>query len=605
MSMSCHMIIRISYQMVMDGDTMETLNGNTMHPHRIHHVYTDHQSSAFLAMNCMRQKGQLCDISLQVGDEMIHAHKVVLAASSAYFHAMFNNEMAEKHKSEITMHDVDASALQKLIEFAYTGEIVITEENVQALLPVASLLQVSTVRDACCKFLLRQLHPSNCLGIRSFADAHACEELQRKSHKYALQNFQEVALTEEFLLLPFSQVEDLMSSNKLNVPSEECVYNAVMTWIKHDLTMREEYLGKLMQHVRLPLIGRDFLLTQIGEEPLIQSNQESKDLLIEAMKYHLMPEHRTNMISVRTTQRKPEELRPYIFAIGGGSLFTIHSECECYNPRTDRWYPTAPTLQRRSRAGVAAVNRLVYAVGGYDGTKDLASTEYFNPHTSQWIPVNAMGTKRSCLGITTLNGLIYVAGGYDGASCLNSVERYDPLVGTWSSVVAMETRRRYCRLGVLDGCIYAVGGYDGANYLSSIERYDPREGKWRPLQTMINRRSSCGVTTLDGMLYAVGGNDGSLCMCTMERFDPVRNAWEAMPSMQSRRTTHEVIEAEGYLYAVGGNDGSSSLNTVERYNPRHNKWMLVTSMTLRRSSVGVAVVDSPCMELILTRKSGQ
>lgn len=39
--------------------------------------------------------------------------------------------MAEKHKSEITMHDVDASALQKLIEFAYTGEIIITEENVQ------------------------------------------------------------------------------------------------------------------------------------------------------------------------------------------------------------------------------------------------------------------------------------------------------------------------------------------------------------------------------------------------------------------------------------------------------------------------------------------
>lgn len=39
--------------------------------------------------------------------------------------------MAEKHKSKITLHDVDTAALQLLVQFAYTGEILITEENVQ------------------------------------------------------------------------------------------------------------------------------------------------------------------------------------------------------------------------------------------------------------------------------------------------------------------------------------------------------------------------------------------------------------------------------------------------------------------------------------------
>lgn len=39
----------------------------------------------------------------------------------------------------------------------------------KVLLPASSLLQIQSVREACCKFLLRQLHPSNCLGIRSFA----------------------------------------------------------------------------------------------------------------------------------------------------------------------------------------------------------------------------------------------------------------------------------------------------------------------------------------------------------------------------------------------------------------------------------------------------
>lgn len=76
----------------------------------------------------------------------------------------------------------------------------------QVLLPASSILQMSSVREACCKFLMRQLHPTNCLGIRNFADTHACKELHKRSHKFALENFQEVMSTEEFLLLPFQEV---------------------------------------------------------------------------------------------------------------------------------------------------------------------------------------------------------------------------------------------------------------------------------------------------------------------------------------------------------------------------------------------------------------
>lgn len=190
-----------------------------------------------------------------------------------------SGEMAERNKAVITLHDLDMSALNLLVDYAYTGQICITEENVQSLLPAASLLQVSSVREACCKFLLRQLHPSNCLGIRSFADTHCCEELQTTSHKYALENFQEVALTEEFLLLPFTEVENLIASNQLNITNEENVYSAVMSWVKHDLKQREQHLGPLLQHVRLPLMERTFLLNEVSNDPLIKSNQSGKTYL--------------------------------------------------------------------------------------------------------------------------------------------------------------------------------------------------------------------------------------------------------------------------------------------------------------------------------------
>lgn len=39
--------------------------------------------------------------------------------------------MAEKLQSEVELHDVDLSALQLLVEYSYTGQVHITDENVQ------------------------------------------------------------------------------------------------------------------------------------------------------------------------------------------------------------------------------------------------------------------------------------------------------------------------------------------------------------------------------------------------------------------------------------------------------------------------------------------
>lgn len=560
------------------------------------HHNPEHCTASFSAINRMRLNIQLCDIALKVGPRVIQAHKLVLASTSPYFYAMFNDDMVEKLQNEVVLRDVDPIALQLLVDYSYTGEVQITEDNVQVLLPASNLLQITSVREACCKFLMKQLHPSNCLGIRSFADAHACDELHRRSHKYALQNFQDVMNTEEFLMLPFKEVEELVSNVQLNIASEEKVFLAVLTWVKYDPAERSSHISKLLRHVRLPLLERDFLMTSVESEMLVRENGECKELLLEAMKYHLLPEQRSALVSDRTQERKPEGLMPYVFAVGGGSLFAIHSECECYNPRLDRWFPISPMLYRRSRAGVAALSKSLYVVGGYDGASDLATCECYNPNLNKWISITPMGTKRSCLGICGFDGLLYVCGGYDGASCLSSMERYDPLTGIWSSCPAMATRRRYCRITVVDNCIYALGGFDSTNYQASVERFDPRVGRWASVPSMSSRRSSCGVAALDGMMYCIGGNDGTMCMSSGERFNTRRNTWEPIAAMNCRRSTHEVVEINGNLISLGGNDGSSSLNSVEQYDPKNNKWTLVSSMLTRRSSVGAAVVECFHME---------
>ncbi|XP_026966466.1 kelch-like protein 17 isoform X2 [Sagmatias obliquidens] len=473
--------------------------------HTVSHNSKRHYHDAFVAMSRMRQRGLLCDIVLHVAAKEIRAHKVVLASCSPYFHAMFTNEMSESRQTHVTLHDIDPQALDQLVQFAYTAEIVVGEGNVQTLLPAASLLQLNGVRDACCKFLLSQLDPSNCLGIRGFADTHSCSDLLKAAHRYVLQHFVDVAKTEEFMLLPLKQVLELVSSDSLNVPSEEDVYRAVLSWVKHDVDTRRQHVPRrshrgdagmcleegpghmsrpdhsrrattpqLMKCVRLPLLSRDFLLGHVDAESLVRHHPDCKDLLIEALKFHLLPEQRGVLGSSRTRPRRCEGAGPVLFAVGGGSLFAIHGDCEAYDTRADRWHVVASMSARRARVGVAAVGNRLYAVGGYDGTSDLATVESYDPVTNTWQPEVSMGTRRSCLGVAALHGLLYAAGGYDGASCLNSAERYDPLTGTWTSIAAMSTRRRYVRVAMLDGNLYAVGGYDSSSHLATVEKYEPQ-----------------------------------------------------------------------------------------------------------------------------------
>jgi hypothetical protein len=77
----------------------------------------------------------------------------------------------------------------KLIDYMYTGELTITEMNVQFLLTTANILNLTSVKEACSQFIQSQLDTSNCLGIREFADFHSCPILQKHADAFIEQYF--------------------------------------------------------------------------------------------------------------------------------------------------------------------------------------------------------------------------------------------------------------------------------------------------------------------------------------------------------------------------------------------------------------------------------
>ncbi|OXB73455.1 UNVERIFIED_CONTAM: hypothetical protein H355_015559 [Colinus virginianus] len=552
-------------------------------------VNPSHMRKAFKVMNELRSKRLLCDVVIVAETVEMEAHRVVLAACSPYFCAMFTGDMSESKAKKIEIKDVDGQTLRKLIDYIYTAEIEVTEENVQVLLPAASLLQLMDVRKNCCDFLQSQLHPTNCLGIRAFADVHACTELLQQANAYAEQHFPEVMLGEEFLSLSLDQVCSLISSDKLTVSSEEKVFEAVISWINYEKESRLEHMAKLMEHVRLPLLPRDYLVQTVEEEALIKNNNTCKDFLIEAMKYHLLPLDQRQLIkNPRTKPRTPVSLPKVMIVVGGQAPKAIRS-VECYDFEEERWDQVAELPSRRCRAGVVFMAGNVYAVGGFNGSLRVRTVDVYDGVKDQWTSIASMQERRSTLGAAVLNDLLYAVGGFDGSTGLASVEAYSYKTNEWFFVAPMNTRRSSVGVGVVEGKLYAVGGYDGASRqcLSTVEQYNPATNEWTYVADMSTRRSGAGVGVLSGLLYATGGHDGPLVRKSVEVYDPGTNTWKQVADMNMCRRNAGVCAVNGLLYVVGGDDGSCNLASVEYYNPITDKWTLLpTSMSTGRSYAG-------------------
>lgn len=116
-------------------------------------------------LNAQRLKNQFSDVGLVAGGSVIRAHRSVLAAGSAYFNAMFTGGLVEEQQELVEIHSISAKILSLLIDFIYTGNVEITQDNVQELFASADMLELDEVVSGCITYLQQQLHSSNALGI--------------------------------------------------------------------------------------------------------------------------------------------------------------------------------------------------------------------------------------------------------------------------------------------------------------------------------------------------------------------------------------------------------------------------------------------------------
>ena len=186
--------------------------------------------SEILLSKCaqFREQSEFIDVSLKVGEEIFLAHRIVLAASSDYFHAMFARGMKESHQDVIELKDegISAASLKIVLDSIYSGDLQVNDENVFEVLVAADHLQVTSVVQQCCRYLQTQFVDQLGFDVQTYcrlntvADRHGLKDLQEATQTKMASIYKEIFESEEFLShVDADQYTRLLSRDDLSAPS--------------------------------------------------------------------------------------------------------------------------------------------------------------------------------------------------------------------------------------------------------------------------------------------------------------------------------------------------------------------------------------------------
>ncbi|XP_068431973.1 zinc finger and BTB domain-containing protein 10 isoform X2 [Clinocottus analis] len=109
-----------------------------------------------------RKSGILCDVNIVVSGQVFRAHKNILVAGSRYFKTLYCLTKAETQEQATVTHlDVAAGqGFSVILDFLYSGNLLLTSQNAIEVMSVASYLQMTEVVHSCRAFIKDALNIS-------------------------------------------------------------------------------------------------------------------------------------------------------------------------------------------------------------------------------------------------------------------------------------------------------------------------------------------------------------------------------------------------------------------------------------------------------------
>ncbi|XP_074279725.1 BTB/POZ domain-containing protein POB1-like isoform X2 [Silene latifolia] len=258
--------------------------------------------------------------------QTLHISSPILAAKSPFFYKLFSNGMRESEQRHVTLriNESEEAALMELLNFMYSNTL--SPNTATALLDVLMAADKFEVASCMryCSHLLRNMPmtPESALLYldlpSSVLMAEAVQPLTDAAKKYLADRYKDITkFQEEVLSLPIAGIESVLSSDDLQVASEDAVYDFVLKWSRArypQIEERREILAtRLARYIRFPYMTCRKLKKALTCPDFDQ--EVSSKLVMEALFFKAEAPHRQRLLvgedSVSTNHRFIERAYKY------------------------------------------------------------------------------------------------------------------------------------------------------------------------------------------------------------------------------------------------------------------------------------------------------
>lgn len=539
----------------------------------------------------------------------VAAHKVVLAAHSAYFRAIFAGASSgfcvENSRSVVRVENVDDETFRLLLRLMYGGDrLDVLPEESQRLIPrlmdADAYLSVECVVEACSTYLLESLRVGNAIdvyllsaGRLEYADVHS------EAMKFIISNFSAI-------LRSWEGAESLCHLSKDDVLHILCGRHADCI------------------HKGVDIVMALLLYTRCGdqcdggriEEGRARSQASAAGNLEDIVRRLGRETYRDEYSMALDTIRDLEKQ-------AGAPLILSH-ECvdrvgvALFGPDTPRLFgatvdqadgehggasscrPRSAFEQHIERQNCTAPNgNVIIAVGGiHSGWKAVRSTELYNIDNDTWSPgpdmpadcsfshACTLSSGETFIPITKSSSMVqYVA--QNRAPTTSQAEpspNSAELAWEWRIVDTYDgnlVQRASSAALAFGGDVHVLGGRPiaGRDCHPVALHQCFRSGRWQTLAPMNEPRASMDVCVTLGRIWCVGGQSLRKTHASMEWYEPANDCWFTSSSKMATPRKYATVNAfagsspgSSQIIIMGGmNDVRTRLASVEAYDPREGR----------------------------------
>lgn len=163
---------------------------------------------------------------------------------------------------------MDTRTTTIIVKYSYSGVIDVTSNNLELVLETADQFAIPGMLKACEEFMGRCMNVGNCIEFYFLSKKYGIPGVESLAYTLILRHFDDLHTQEDFFRLSVDELEQLIRDDKLEVKSEESVFEAFLRWFNRYKCIERDDLKnvarRLLLAIRLPLIDFSVSVVVIG-----------------------------------------------------------------------------------------------------------------------------------------------------------------------------------------------------------------------------------------------------------------------------------------------------------------------------------------------------